>query len=116
MFDLKVDKEKNEGVLTIDGDLGIMQAEELKNAFATILKDVDNINVNVEKVTYPHIACLQLFCSAHRTAINLNKKITLDSNHSEDFDRLVAEVGLINHPDTEEHPKNHCLWVKGGES
>jgi ABC-type transporter Mla MlaB component len=112
-MDLKIESD-NSAVLTIDGELTVTRAEELRAMLISALENADSITVRFKNIIEADLSCLQLFCSAHRSAIDLNKSLTVSRENSEVF-RLAAEAAgfsrkkgcILDFEDT-------CLWIEGG--
>lgn len=70
------------GVLTFEGSLGIQDNEELKSNFVNALHTVDKVILNVKNIYDIDISCLELFCSAHRTSVKLQKTLSFSDSIS----------------------------------
>jgi ABC-type transporter Mla MlaB component len=64
-------------VLTLKGELTITHAETLKTMLSEALQDTNRVQVELAEVSAVDLSCLQLLCSAHRTAAALGKALTL---------------------------------------
>lgn len=111
MISFHVEDPGNVGVLTIEGDIGVQNAEELKSNFICALHSVEKVFVNVENVSGVDEYCLELFCSAHRTSVRLQKTFLLNSSISEPFRRVIAESGFKRHVGCMLDVYKTCLWV-----
>lgn len=77
------------GVLTVEGDLTIAQAGELKNLLLASMEKVDQITVKAVDVSEVDLACFQVLCSAHRFFDANKKKISLFPETAETFRQEV---------------------------
>ncbi|MBF0559702.1 MAG: STAS domain-containing protein [Nitrospirae bacterium] len=111
MINFQIEDPGNVGVLTIEGDISIQNAEELKSNFICALHSVDKVFVNVEKVSDVDEYCLELFCSAHRTSVRLQKTFSFNSCISEPFRRVIADAGFKRHVGCLLDVYKTCLWA-----
>ncbi|QTA88353.1 STAS domain-containing protein [Desulfonema magnum] len=101
------------GILTIGGELTIEHAAELRKMLIRSLETLDNVRIRIENVTAVDLSCLQLLCSAHRTALNLNKKLTLSSEASQVFNQTVEDAGYFRLSGCTPDSYKTCLWIGG---
>ncbi len=60
---------KTDNVLFLQGELTVDRMADFKNELQQSLNSTDSLEIDLDQVTKVDLACLQLFCSAHRTAI-----------------------------------------------
>lgn len=75
--------EKNTGVLTFKGDLNIEHSDQSKTALLDVVERFDIIEVHVKQMGKIDFSCLQLFCSASRTASARGKSLVIIPQPSE---------------------------------
>jgi ABC-type transporter Mla MlaB component len=95
--------------LILKGQLTIQRVFELKESLEKALKQVDTLMINLAEVEEIDLACLQMLCSAHRTATNLNKTLSL----LEEYPRILEtamDAGFIRHVGCTLECNNSCLW------
>jgi anti-anti-sigma regulatory factor len=109
----KVQEKGKRGVLFMEGDLTVTRAEELKNALLDALKRVQHVHFNLEKATAVDLSCLQLLCSAHRTAALMNKEFSQSGGNSEAFIKTVTSAGYPRSIGCTEIMAKGCLWIHG---
>jgi len=80
------------GALALEGELTIGRAGELRTALINALDKVTHLQLNFEKVTDIDLSCLQLICSAHKTAAGMKKRLTVTGN-SETFKKAMEDAG-----------------------
>lgn len=80
--------------LVLDGKLTLEHAEKLKNALMEALEGGDPVVINAEKVIEVDLSSLQLFCAAHKSAVNTQKNIAFSNHISEVFKKTVRDSGL----------------------
>ncbi len=101
------------GVVILDGDLTIDHAAGIKNILIQALESAKEVSIRLRDVTAADISCLQLLCSAHKTAVKSDKKITLDDGCSEIFRQTVADAGFSRSRECQQNPYGSCFWSGG---
>ncbi len=109
-MDVKIEYSGDLGVLTLEGDLTIEQAVEIKKALITALGNTDRLIIDLEKVTNIDLTCLQLLCSAHRMSVRQNKRIMLSDKRSEAFGSSCQTAGFQRHTGCVLDTQETCLW------
>ena len=61
----------------LDGDLTLQNAGSLRKAFLKALVESDDVSLVFKNVRDVDLSCLQLLCSAHRSAARLQKRLVL---------------------------------------
>ncbi|MBI5639100.1 MAG: STAS domain-containing protein [Nitrospirae bacterium] len=112
-MDFKVESSGQVGVLTLDGDLTISRADELRTALMKSLDSVDHLVINLDGFTELDLSCFQLLCSAHRTIARQNKRLTLAGEHLDDFRRIVRAAGFMRSTGCIMDMNKDCLWIGG---
>lgn len=113
---LTVDKSGRKGVLRLKGMLTIRQAEDLKKALLRALKKVKELEIDMKKVDEIDIACLQLLCSAHKTAAKSKKKLVLGNNVPDEIIQDIMCSGYFRPVGCINKDRDKCLWKDGGSS
>jgi len=98
------------GVLTLNGELTIQRAGEIKEILQKSIKSADKLEIRLENVADIDLSCLQLLCSAHRTALNLEKNITLVNGGSELYHQAVKYAGYDKSRGCPNNSQKNCLW------
>jgi anti-anti-sigma regulatory factor len=102
----------NQGNVTLEGSLAVGQAEELRMLLIKALIDADQVNVDFGTVTDIDLSCLQLLCSAHRSAVRMNKRLVFSSGTPAEFRQAVVEAGYARSTGCRLDRNNSCLWTK----
>ena len=102
--------EPNEDILTLNGELGLLQAEQLKMQLTQALEGCGRLRIDAKAVTDIDLACLQLFCSAHRSAVSRGKQVTLSGQPSEAFRGRIVQAGLMRRDGCNHVAGSPCLW------
>ncbi|MCR4321812.1 MAG: STAS domain-containing protein [Candidatus Brocadiaceae bacterium] len=92
MLNFTVEQPGAVGALALEGELTISRAGELRAALINALDKVSHLQLNFGKVTDIDLSCLQLICSAHKTAAGMKKRLTVTGN-SETFKKAMEEAG-----------------------
>jgi anti-anti-sigma regulatory factor len=102
-----------EGTLSLKGEITLLQAEQLKVLLARALDASEQVTIDTEAVTDIDLSCLQLICSAHRSALGCGRRWVLTPRRSEAFTEKVRQAGLTHCFACNYAPESDCLW-KGG--
>ncbi len=102
----------NQGDLTLDGDLTLSQAGELRTLLIKALINADRVVLDFGSVTDIDLSALQLLCSAHRSAVRLNKQLIFSGEWPGLFKQAVNDAGYARFAGCHLDCENSCLWVK----
>jgi anti-anti-sigma regulatory factor len=80
--------------LVVKGSLNMRNVERLKDVLLTSLNNADNVVFDIERLEDISFACLQILCSACRTASLLEKRFMLVSRHLESFRTIIRKSGF----------------------
>ncbi len=106
----------NTETITLDGELTLPRAEELKKLFVQALDDRDAIAVKFGNVRAVDLSFLQLFCSLHRSAVTRKKEIALEGAVPTALKETAAEAGYLRLAGCKLDFEKNCLWVKIGNA
>lgn len=112
MIDIKVEKSNDAADVIVGGELNILDAEELKNIFLDVLGTCQSVLVHLKGTGHIDLPTLQLFCSAHKMALNLNKRFAFSDNVPVAVRQTVISTGYSRHIGCSLDKDNNCLWVK----
>lgn len=101
----------DKAVITLDGDATLPQAEELRSALIKALIDSDDVAIVLENVREVDLSCLQLLCSAHRSAARLKKRVALSGDLPAVFRDTVAAAGFDRLKGCKLDTEKSCLWT-----
>ncbi len=113
MFDYKVEESDEKKILSINGELTIQNAADLKKILIESLEDTSHLTLNIENVTEIDMSCLQLLCSAHKTTINTDKGLSIHGSPSAIFQEALNVSGYQQFSGCELDKSDSCLWVDG---
>ena len=104
-------EEGGTGTLILDGDMTVQRAGELKTALVEALDKAACLVIDLGNITDADLSCLQLLCSAHRTALKSNKSVSLAENAPQLFWDIVKKAGYsCKDPCCDD---KNCLWIGG---
>ncbi|MEG3638402.1 STAS domain-containing protein [Magnetococcus sp. PR-3] len=92
MFQLSADGAN--ATLTLDGDLTIQQAAELKESCVNAVQNSENLALNISGVTRVDLAGIQLICAMHRALVDGGKHLTIQGEVPEAFRETVRIAGF----------------------
>jgi len=97
--------------ITLEGDLTVSSAEELRNLLIRSLSDSSRVGVNLEHVAEVDLTILQLLCSAHRTSAQMNKSIGFTGALPEALKNIAVRSGFARHAGCPRDINKNCIWV-----
>ena len=105
----------SKSVITLEGDLTLPHTEALKAIFTKALQESDDVTIAIVTVDNVDLSCLQLLCSAHRSAMRLKKQVTFIGSPPQVFNDAVEAAGLARAAGCKLESGHRCLWmtVKG---
>ncbi len=106
------DRNGKRGTIALEGELTVNRAEEIRMLLIKALIDADRIHVDFGTVSDADLSCLQLLCSAHRSAGRMKRSMTLSAAWPEPFKQAVAEAGYARLTGCRLDVDHSCLWVK----
>lgn len=94
--------------LALEGALVVQHVAEMKTKLKEALEEVDTLTIDLSETSEVDLAGLQLLCSAHRTAISLNKTLCRMGEPQE-----KEALGLTDMAASQGCPqalKQNCIW------
>ncbi|HEX9019779.1 MAG TPA: STAS domain-containing protein [Nitrospirota bacterium] len=107
---LSVRQTEGKGIITLSGDLTLQHAEEMKKVFIKSLLDADEISIAFQDVSEVDLSCLQVFYSAHRSAIRLKKRVKFAGAPPRIIKDAAKTAGYIRHKGCTDS-ETDCLWT-----
>lgn len=99
------------GRLDLGGDLTIDDASKLLTIIDEAQSSAHNLLVTLENVTEVHLSCLQLLCSAHRSALQVDKNFSL-GEFSPEFRQAAQDAGYTGHTRCSFGLCDKCMWAR----
>ena len=104
---------EQESVLSLSGELTLLHAVQLKDELIRALESASRLIVDTRGVSAIDLACLQLLCAAHQSALAGGKHLALAPEQSESFKQQVVQSGLIFNHHCGRKQSANCLWNGG---
>lgn len=101
----------NKGVITFKGELTLPHAEELRGVLVKALAETDDVSIAMEDVQDVDLSCLQLLCSAHRSAVRFQKRMVFSGELPRIFSDAVEAAGFARIAGCKLDCDHSCLWV-----
>jgi anti-anti-sigma factor len=103
----------NAKILKAEGTLSIQDASGLKECLLEAFSSATTLLIDLSGVDSVDLACLQIFCSAHKTYSQAQKVICITGDRPEGVVRSLSSVALT--PEAcDREPHGPCLWAAGG--
>jgi anti-anti-sigma regulatory factor len=97
-------------IVTLEGDLTVQRANELKDLLLKAVQDSKEVFLRFGQVSGVDLTCLQLFCSVHRTAVDMKKTAKLDGPAPSLFIDLARSAGFLQSGGCELAKQSGCCW------
>ncbi len=101
-----------EATITLEGELTVHHAEEFRMLLIKALIDAEHVHVEFGRVADTDLSCLQLLCSAHRSAGRMKRSLSLTGIWPEAFAKAVRDAGYARLTGCRLDVDHSCLWVK----
>ncbi len=101
------------GELKMDGILTVANAATILGKMREALAQTDDLLVTVGEDAEVDVSFLQILCSAHRTAVKMNKCLRLNTPRSRAFDSATRAAGYVRIKGCANDPDGSCLWAGG---
>jgi ABC-type transporter Mla MlaB component len=98
-------------IVLLEGELTLQQASEIRTAFIKALVESDNVLVRFGNVRELDLSCLQLLCSAHRSAARLKKRVRFEGDIPRKLSDAADTAGYSHLKGCELDTENSCLWI-----
>jgi anti-anti-sigma regulatory factor len=107
---IRIDQLDKKCVITIDGEV-TQQVHELRASFIKMLINVDEVALDLQRVTSADLPLIQLLCSAHRSAARLNKRFTFAGARPDILEKTAESAGYLRHVGCSLDTDRTCLWT-----
>lgn len=104
-------RSKNKGVITLEGELTLPHAAEMRKTFLKALLDSDDVSIAFGNVQDADLSCLQLLCCAHRSAVRLKKRVRFAGALPRIFEDLAKAAGFSRQQGCRRMCEKSCLWI-----
>ncbi len=103
-------------VLTFDGPLSIEHCSKLKEILISTMEQADAIIIDFENITDLDLSCIQIFCSASKSAEVHEKQLTIKENNSEVVNQNIENSGFIKDGKCIQKFCSNCFWTGGDDN
>ncbi len=103
-------KTNKEGTVVVEGTLTVSQISEVRAELIKALKASGKVAIDLRAVTEIDLSALQLFCSAHKTAINSKKYFELIDSSTGVAKNTAGLNGFLREHGCSIDKENTCLW------
>jgi len=107
----EISESGHQGIITVKGPITIASAVEFRDVFLKVQDHCSSLIVNLDGVTDIDVAGAQLLCSAHRTAVKLNKQLALTGRMTESANESMLKSGFMREKACVMGGENGCLWA-----
>ena len=101
------------GLLTLDRQVTLERAVELKAILLKALKHVNRLTINLTEVAAADLSFLQLICSAYTSFNKLDKELALSGKDSAVIKQLLKDTGFSRHDVCALNINQQCIWSGG---
>jgi ABC-type transporter Mla MlaB component len=103
-------------IISLEGDQTLPHAEEMRGLLIKALVNADTVGIRFKEVYHVDLSCLQLLCSAHRSATHLKKRITIECGVPKALKDAADTAGFSRLKGCKRDSDRSCIWaaVEGG--
>lgn len=99
-----------EGILSFEGDLTILQAQETHQTLFEAILEVNSLIIDLQNVGEVDVSLIQLLCSAHRECFLSDKTMLIENGGNEAISQLLEKSGYRKQRGCLTGAKKSCLW------
>ena len=104
-----------EGVLSLMGNLTMLEAQEAKKALLEAIEEVDTLYLDISGIETVDVSFIQLICAAHRECFLTQKKIYMQGDVSDTMEIFLTKAGYYKQHGCLTGAKTSCLWSTGNQ-
>jgi len=105
-----------EGILSLQGDLTMVSAQETRKTLLDAIGKVDALRLDLNDVGSIDVSFLQLLCAAHRECFLSGKTILLQGNLTESVEDTLERAGYTRQLGCFADVRKSCLWAAPTDS
>lgn len=95
-----------------EGELTVQHAAEFRTCLLDALGRAQSIRVDLQAIEDMDLTCLQLLCSAHKTALSAGRELSLDYDGSDLLERSIGRGGFFRSRGCALDQNDCCLWIQ----
>ena len=99
-----------EGVLSLTGDLTMVEALDTKNTLLEAIEQVDRLHLDLKAIEAVDVSFIQLLCAAHRECFLSRKKIFVKGDVPGTITEFLETAGYSKHHGCLNGAEASCLW------
>ena len=103
------------GELTLTGSLTVANAAAILKIIRETLAREDRLVIRVGEDAEVDVSFLQILCSAHRTAAELNKCLQLNTGEPGIFYNAARAAGYVRTKGCSRDRDGSCIWAREGK-
>lgn len=112
MIDIEVKNSGGRVVVKISGNLNILHALRLRDAMMKTLGACNSVELHVNEMEGIDLSSLQIFCAAHKMALDMKKDLIVASAIPDVIRQIVIGSGYARRIGCSLDKDNSCLWIK----
>lgn len=95
-----------------EGELTVQHAAEFKECLLDAMGKAQSVRVNLQAVEDMDVTCVQLLCSAHKTALSAGRDLVIDNEGSDLLERSIDRAGFSRSRGCAIDHNDSCLWMQ----
>lgn len=96
--------------LILSGSLSLRSASEIRQQILAALDEAETVKLLLQDVEEVDLSFVQIFCSAHRSAVLKGKSLLMQSQLPEVFTNVIEDAGLQGHIGCSADDREGCVW------
>lgn len=111
---LRIENDDQSGSLLIrvEGELTVQHAAELRACLLSALSSAESVRVDLQAAEDMDLTCLQILCSAHKSALFAGKTLCLGNEMPEHFKSTLGAAGFWRSQGCTIDTGDSCLWIQ----
>ncbi len=101
-----------EGVLSLMGNVTLVEALETKKALLEAIEAVDRLHLDLQAIESVDVSFIQLLCAAHRECILSRKEIFVQGDAPATIEGFLERAGYSKQHGCFSGAQASCLWCK----
>lgn len=107
---------EGKATMAICGSVTIQNISEFKENLLRIQDMSDDIAIDLEGLREADVACMQMLCAAHRTWLQMNKRLSIAGPIPKAFAKFLEDFGYRTEGGCRLYRNHPCLWARRDES
>ena len=99
-----------EGVLSLMGNLTMVEAQATKKAILEAIEEVDRLHVDLKEIESIDVSFIQLLCAAHRECFLSKKEIFIQGDAIGTVGEFLEKAGYSKQHGCLSGAQKSCLW------